>query len=298
MNTSLLSRALSRTSVLLTSAALAVAFLSGGALPAAASGLPSGVTPSVAHAPRDYEAMWADGCIVFEHVTAWPKRCIYGDKSGAFTVALVGDSHASHMFPALEQVAKQYDWRILVFAKVSCPFIDLRVNNVALGREYYECATWNKSVVARVNQYKPDLTIVSNSHWFHMRRASDATTNKEGLGIAREIAKLTSSARTILLADSPVSDYDVPSCLSAHKSNIGRCATPRGDAMYGHGLVEKVAAKAGGITVIDIANKICTTNPCAPVVNNHIVYRDNHHLTATFARSLWPALDALLTPFH
>jgi hypothetical protein len=31
---------------------------------------------------------------------------VYGDKDGAVTVTLVGDSHTTHWFPAVEQLAK------------------------------------------------------------------------------------------------------------------------------------------------------------------------------------------------
>ena len=66
-------------------------------------------------------------------------------KDGRFTVALVGDSHAAHWFPALERLAKHKGWRIVTFVKVSCPFIDMRVRNLALKREYRECAAFNEA---------------------------------------------------------------------------------------------------------------------------------------------------------
>ncbi len=91
---------------------------------------------------------------------------------------------------------------------------------------------------------------------------------------------------------------DIPSCLAAHRSDIRRCATSRTTALSGHGVVERIAAKDGRIPLIDLAGSVCPTSPCPAVVANHIVYRDYHHLTATFARTLWPALDALLAKFR
>jgi hypothetical protein len=46
--------------------------------------------------------------------------------------------------------------------------------------------------------------------------------------------------------------------------------------------------------MIDLASRICVDNPCSAVVDNMIVYRDEHHLTATFSRSLGPDLERLL----
>jgi hypothetical protein len=45
-------------------------------------------------------------------------------------------------------------------------------------------------------------------------------------------------------------------------------------------------------TVVDLMNAICPSDPCPVVVNRMIVYRDDHHMTATFAVSLADRLDA------
>ena len=39
-------------------------------------------------------------------------------------------------------------------------------------------------------------------------------------------------------------------------------------------------------------------DPCEPVVRGMIVFRDDHHLTATFAASLAPYLEAALPIPH
>jgi hypothetical protein len=68
-----------------------------------------------------------------------------------------------HWFPALERLAKHERWRIVTFVKVACPFIDMRVGNVALKREYRECADFNEATIAVLGRLRPDLTIVSMS---------------------------------------------------------------------------------------------------------------------------------------
>ena len=59
-------------------------------------------------------------------------------------------------------------------------------------------------------------------------------------------------------------------------------------------MIETRAAELAGVAMIDLAGRICTGSPCPAVVDNMIVYRDEHHLTATFSRSLGPALDRAL----
>jgi hypothetical protein len=46
--------------------------------------------------------------------------------------------------------------------------------------------------------------------------------------------------------------------------------------------------------VVDLSAATCPRDPCPVVVDGMLVYRDSHHLTATFAASLAPTLYASL----
>ena len=72
--------------------------------------LPADIRPSLRNARTDEEQLRADGCLAAEGATK-PRDCVYGDTSAAFTVALVGDSHAAQWFPALLEVAEARHWR-------------------------------------------------------------------------------------------------------------------------------------------------------------------------------------------
>ena len=84
--------------------------------------LPKDVRPPLSEARADEERLRADGCLSFEPVRV-PPDCVYGDRKGKITVALVGDSHAAQWFPALADVARRHHWRIVTFTKVACPFL-------------------------------------------------------------------------------------------------------------------------------------------------------------------------------
>jgi hypothetical protein len=64
--------------------------------------------------------------------------------------------------------------------------------------------------------------------------------------------------------------------------------------MSDHARLEGAAANAAGVAMIDLSADICPFAPCPAVVDNMIVYRDAHHLTATFASSLGPELTRLI----
>jgi peptidoglycan/LPS O-acetylase OafA/YrhL len=247
--------------------------------------LPAGVKPALAKARSDEDRLREDGCLAFERVTE-PAKCIYGDKDAAFTVALVGDSHAAQWFPAVERLAKHEGWRVVTFAKVSCPFLDMPVRNLALKREYRECAAFTDAVIARLKAIEPDLTLVSLSRLStHPMRSADDTVARKGAALARMLERIPGQSAVIV--DTPFAKRDVPACLSSHQKDIQACSIARSVAFTDHlGDVEAVAVKASGAGLIDLTSRICPKGACPAVLNGMIVYRDMGHLTATFARSL------------
>ena len=182
-----------------------------------------------------------------------------------------------------------------MFTKVSCPFIDMPVWSNTLKREYTECAAWDAAVVAKLANVRPDLTVIAMSHWILPLRSADRTVAAEAAALAREIALV--HGQSTIMVDTPHASGDVPDCLASHRADIRPCATPRSIAFSGHRLVERAAARRADVATIDLSPDICPTSSgttCPAVVGGMIVYRDYHHLTATFAASLAPKLDQAL----
>ena len=258
--------------------------------------LNSATRPTLANAPNDKEPTWLNNCLGWDATTvpSTSSKCVYGDPNGTFTVALVGDSHASALFPAVEAMALAHGWKLIEFLKISCQFIDMRITDPNLNREYTECATWNQNVVARLRAAPPDLVLVSGSRWIYPVDSAQASATFEGNALARMIKQIPSSSRVAIIQDPPLPSLDVPKCLSSYPTDYRKCAYSRavgfGSAM---GVRETTASKATGAPVINLTSDICPgTGACPVVIDNMIVWRDPHHLTATFSRSLGPALDA------
>ena len=70
----------------------------------------------------DEDRLLRDGCALGLAGTE-PPDCVYGDKRGIITVALVGDSHAMNWFPAFQRLADRHHWRLVPFTKFSCVFV-------------------------------------------------------------------------------------------------------------------------------------------------------------------------------
>ena len=245
--------------------------------------LPADLTPSLASARDDEERLRGDGCLAFERVST-PPNCVYGVKGSAITIALVGDSHASHWFPAIEAIALERGWRLLTFVKVSCSFTTLVQRNLALKREYRECTAFNEATVARLNQIKPALTIIVNRRTFRPIQ-KNITSALAGAALGEMVARIPGA--TAILVDTPDPGRDVPACLSKHPSDIRACLFTQDDADNREiGIAERVAADVSGARLIDLTANICTEWPCSPISGSVLIYRDEDHMTATFSRSL------------
>ncbi len=258
----------------------------------------SALRPTLPRAPRDVEQTLVDGCLAHTNVSTPPApgQCVYGDPKGSFVVALIGDSHGSALFPAVNAVARAHGWKLLVYLKVDCKFADIRTYNGILKREYVACEEYVARVIARLDATPPDLVLIAQNRYF--QPADDNTTvRSQGEAIAREIGKLPASSRVVLIGDYPYPwNENVPACLAAHLSDYRSCAYSRAVGFVAQfGERERIASEGNGVPVINTEAWTCPgTGSCPVVINGLIVFRDHHHLTATYSASLGPALDAQL----
>jgi hypothetical protein len=111
------------------------------------------------------------------------------------------------------------------------------------------------------------------------------------------INKIPKSSKVVIIQDPPLpTAQSVPECLSSYLNDYRRCAYTRAVGFGSYmGTREQNAAKATGAGLIVLTDQICPgTGSCPVVINNIIVWRDQHHLTATFATTLGPAIDEQL----
>jgi peptidoglycan/LPS O-acetylase OafA/YrhL len=266
-----------------------------GPSPRITGALPRGLTPSLVNARADRDPLRDNGCGLPLGAGSRPPDCVMGDIRGSVTVALVGDSHAAHWFPAVDVVARRRGWRLVPFTKSSCVFVDMRIWSRRLNREYRECEVWRENVVDRLAKLRPDLVIIASAQELPIVVAGDDDPERQGEAMARLIRRIPGVVA--IMADTPRSDYDVPACLAKHRNAIERCTTSRA-AAFGllHLRRETETARLTGATIVEMANAVCPGDPCPPIIGTTLVYRDHHHLTATFAVSIADQLEAAL-PF-
>ena len=90
---------------------------------------------------------------------------------------------------------------------------------------------------------------------------------------------------------------DPPSCLQRERAMPTACDTPRRAAIGKESLVMLAASELGdGVSVIDMNDAICGVDTCPTSIDGTYVWRDKHHLTASYARRLTDELYEKLQP--
>jgi hypothetical protein len=218
------------------------------------------------------------------------RECVFGDPKGQKTMLLFGDSHAAQWNGPLQAWAEKNHWQMWLTIKASCPpgdYPNLVVPN--LHRVYTECNTWREKSLAFITQLKPDLVVLGSL------AKQDAVGHP---GMAKTIATIRSTgAKVLFMADTPRMLSLIPDCLAQHATNVQFCAVTPLEANLASAprLAEIAGAKGGGASVFDTTPWLCTNETCPPVIANVVVYRDDGHLTNTYALTLVAAVGEAVT---
>jgi peptidoglycan/LPS O-acetylase OafA/YrhL len=260
--------------------------------------VPANLTPSLANAASDEAVPFVDGC--FDGFTENSVNlCNYGDVTAPpdKTAVLFGDSHALMWFPAFDNLANQYGWHLIPQAKATCPPINITVYSPSLGGWYTGCNQWRAAVVARIQALHPALVVLGFSREYGIpddHVVVDGAAWMQGLSSMMTTLRAT-GAQVVLMGDVPYPQTGlVPDCLSAHLTDAVACTMPKQYPYYnpsGVGQEEAVAAAAGA-GYINTQPWFCFDLTCADIVDNLLVYRDDNHITATYASWLTPVIGA------
>lgn len=284
----------------------------------AASAIPSGVGPSAradggepasrtgisvaaAAAARSDTAEIPNGCYRDLDTTETPENCLFGDPAGTKSLVLAGDSNARFWFPAFDALAKEHHWKLYFWGKSGCPLTDgllwLGKNRAA----YDTCTVWRQNVGRRLGQLgEVDAIVLPRSRATgqylmadHQTRASKAQLQPLwATALNRTVASLDPIAKkVVLMVPIPTPPNDVPACIAEDPPTAGtRCAFPKNQALA-PGPLERAEAKLARsnkkVVQLDLSQTLCPKAICPAISGaGQVMYLNQHHLTAGYARSL------------
>lgn len=229
---------------------------------------------------RDCIQNWRDGPGLDEVL-------ICDDDSGDRTVVLSGGSHAVQFYPALREIADAQGWRLVVVDKDGCR---LAADDPEIMRGA-ACAAWNERAIDVILSLHPDAVVTVGTET-RSETGAEGTEHVFAGQIAawREITD--AGVPVIALRDSPRFPWVVPECLQT-VADPAQCGVAR-DEVFADVSPLETADLPDLVSGVDLADAFCTASRCEPIVGNVVAYRDQSHLTATYARTLAPLLAARL----
>jgi len=261
--------------------------------------VPVNVTPPLASAYELQPSFYGDRCQESHERGFALRHCVYGDADASTTVALFGDSHAGHWFPALESLARQRHWRLVVFVMNECTAAAVTNFGDSMHRLRPECAQWRRGAWRDIQQLRPDLVLAASAGTY--TSAADGGTDDDRVwvdGWRSSLAELVRSGGSVAVINSiPHPRDDLFPCLVEHLSDARPCQRSRAEAIPMPARRASIATELehGGATVIDPTPWLCAAM-CPPLVGNTLVYKDTSHLSVAYAKVLAPVLLRQLEP--
>lgn len=265
----------------------------------AITSVPADLEPSLTGADADAPVIYEDECHVDAEATEPPGECAYADFESDTTIVLMGDSHAAQWFPAVIRVAKENGWKLLARTKSSCTPADITPYNSILERDYTECDEWRDNVLDEIDEIKPAMVILSGEDSPALSENEDQSPEAWADAWTSTLDRITASAgQAVTLTDTPRSPTgdSIPECISVNQDEVQDCILDHAKAMDDSGNREAsmAAAEDAGAHVIETVGWFCISGECPVITESTLVYRDSHHISTPYARSLSTLLgDAL-----
>ena len=228
--------------------------------------------------------------------------CVLGDPNGARTVMLLGDSHAAHWQPAIDALGQQQGIKVLVRTYGGCPAIDAPVVLQGTSKASTACPRFRARTAKLIADQKPDAVLVSSGDYTSRTLGHDGqllSVAQQGPVWQDSLARFASNLRDMgiplgVLLDVPGADGDPIECAAQHGS-AEPCALTSGKILdfvdARHQVETDALSDAQWGQAFDPDPLFCDDRVCPIEADGVFRYLDGNHMTATFSRSLAPALQ-------
>ena len=253
--------------------------------------------PSLLDARAENSVVYKLGCHVDQR-TGQPSVCHFGPEDATVRIAVVGDSHAAQWVPAFQQIVENRGWRVSTYTKSACAFADLTVVSGSTKSEpYRSCDEWNRHMVNALRSSQPTLVVVTQS--IGHRAFGFSNRNDSDLAIADGLIRTWSQLEradipVLAIRDTPHLGIDVPECLGMSNATFEGCGKSSSVVLARPDPIVMATKLHPSVDLVDFSSEVCPGKACPPIIDGMLVWRDSHHMTATFAESLSPELEAAL----
>ncbi|MFP7761581.1 acyltransferase family protein [Marisediminicola sp. LYQ85] len=216
--------------------------------------------------------------------------CEFGSSdTAAPRVALIGDSHAYQYIEAMIDLADTNGWALTTYLKGACPWTTADVSGPSAVFTD-SCAQFRSNLADELDEAEP-YDAIFTAGLAATPIVADDPVEAAAAGYAEAWTTQAGGAPVVTIVDNPDLLDDPNKCLRT--SDAADCAVDRDDVLAETDPLA-LAAEQTGATLLDFTDTFCSADECAVVISGANVYRDQDHLTVTFAGTMAPYIgDAL-----
>jgi hypothetical protein len=236
-----------------------------------------------------------DPCLQ-KYDAATPLWCSFGTtRSPTRTIALVGNSHAWRLVPALRLYAQVHRWHLVTALRINCTgLITTRISSVAPSSA---CLEWSAAVRRHLLSLPHLDEVVFPAYAFDKKFLVGDSASTGQVDQARQAVLGTwrvlahAGIRTVVIQDVPgMRPTNDPTCIAQSRRIYDPCTRPRSSVLLPTITSTLAQANPALASYVPLAQYFCDATTCHGLIGGVIVYFDSHHLTTTFSASLAPFL--------
>ena len=269
--------------------------------------IPSDLTPSlqaVSTQAANYNAaqIYMKGCDAYNSssLQAHPAACFSGNLISKRTVILYGDSNAGNWAPAADLVGRSLGFRLALIAMSGCTagIMSYPTKNLTGPQiqRVKNCEEWHSRLPALTKSLHPIAVLFVSAGWVW------PTPVGWNAAVAKAFKVLSLGnprAKRVVLGTTPDFNYvgGVPPCLASQPTSVQRCDVtyPTATSFYAEIQArDRTVATAVKAGLIPVAQWLCSSRRCSPIIKNFLVYVDDDHFSLTYGQWLAGVFGAAL----
>jgi len=223
-------------------------------------------------------------------------------RSADRTVAIVGDSHATQWFNAMDLLGKTRNWHIKTFTKAACPVtFAVRLLRPPVPASNSECLAYSHAVDDQIAADHSISVVFPTSRADSYGYASGGDPKLLVPGVDGYVAAwkqwLDAGKKVVVLGEVPyLGSARVPDCLAKNPDHSLACARPAASALPKNLNLAAAAEKltSRGVLYMAMRDYFCDRTTCYAVVGGLITYRDSAHISTEYAAAMTPYIGKFL----
>jgi hypothetical protein len=255
----------------------------------------------VSAALDDMPETYKTGCHAEQASTKLPENCSFGPVDSETHIYLFGNSHANMFFTPIREASLDRGARFTSRTRSACSISD--VTFLSGESENTRCNSWREDVMKEIAATTPDLVIMSTD----LRPSTSILDPETGVkaspertvalytsGLQKLIARMANlGINVVLIRDTPRLGDPPLDCLSTNTPKY--CRVPVASTVNDPNFSVGVLSDTEYTTPVDLTFALCGKLYCDLVKSQTIVWRDDHHITDTYAKLLSPLFAKLIT---